>query len=146
MRDIQRRRSQLVLQAHDVASGLNSERGIEVGEGLVHKEDLRIAHDCSGQSDSLPLPTRKLTGLAIHQVFVAQCGRCPENTLGSLGGIDFALPEREFDIFLNAEMGIERVGLEDHGNIAILWIHIVDDVASNLNVALGGGLEAFLAS
>src|SRR6187401_2773925 len=60
VRDVDRRRLELVLQARDVGAHLDAQLGIEVRERLVHQERLRLADDRPAHRDALTLPAGEL--------------------------------------------------------------------------------------
>jgi hypothetical protein len=82
-------------------------------------------------SDSLPLTTGEGLGLALEQGFDIEDGG------GLLDPIlDFSLrilanAQTESHVLKNAHVGVQGVVLEHHRDIAILWGHVVDELAVN---------------
>ena len=65
--DVDRRRPDLLLQPLDLAARLHPQLRVEVGERLVHQEDLRIAHERAPQRDPLLLAAGELARPALQQ-------------------------------------------------------------------------------
>ncbi len=55
--DVDRGGAQAPLQLGDLGAGGHPKLGVEVGQGLVHAEDLGLADDRPAHRDALPLPT-----------------------------------------------------------------------------------------
>ena len=51
-------------------------------------------------------------------------------------------PEAESQVFIDRDVGIQRVVLENHGDIPVLWFHVVDDAVVDLQRAAGDILQA----
>ena len=49
--------------------------------------------------------------------------------------------QAEADVVVDAEVGVERVALEDHGDVAVARRHVVDDPVADLQLALRDLLE-----
>ncbi len=58
--------AQLALQSGDLGTGLHAELGIEVGQRLIHEEDLRLTDDCTAHGHALTLTTRQSLRLTIE--------------------------------------------------------------------------------
>ena len=63
---------QALVQLGDLGARLHAQLGVEVGQRLVHQEDLRLAHDGAAQGHALALAAGELLGLAGEQVLNAQ--------------------------------------------------------------------------
>jgi len=48
--------------------------------------------------------------------------------------------EEERKIAFIVEVWIQGIILEDHGNFAVFWLHIIDLLAININIAAADGL------
>ena len=66
--DVQRGDAELALQCRDLRTGLHTELCIEVGERLIHEEDLRLANDCTAHGDALALATGESLRLAVEEL------------------------------------------------------------------------------
>src|SRR5439155_515319 len=59
-----------------------------------------------------------------------------------LGAVDARELEREAHVLAHGHVRVKRVVLEDHRDVAILGRALVDDLAADLQIALGDVLEA----
>ena len=59
---------QAAVQLADLGAGLHAQLGVEVGQRLVHQEDLRLAHDGAAQRDALALAAGELARLAVEEL------------------------------------------------------------------------------
>ena len=66
--DVDRRHAEAALQRRDLRAGGDAQLGVEVGQRLVHAEDLRVAHDRAAHGDALALPAGQRLGLAVEVV------------------------------------------------------------------------------
>ncbi len=55
---------------------------------------------------------------------------------------NLALLQPEGDVVPDGHVGIERVGLEDHGDVAVFRLHVVDHVVVNPNLSLVERLQS----
>ena len=116
-------------------SCLDAKLRIEIGERLVHQEHRGLARDRSADGDTLPLPTRELLRLALEELSDAEHpADLVHASLDLLLG-DVPQLESEGDVVVHAHVRIERVVLEDHGDIAILRGDVVDDTLADEDVA-----------
>ena len=110
--------------------------GVQVGQRLVHQEDLRLTHDGPPQRHALPLTTGKLLGLPREQLADTQQLRCvlhaPVNL--ALGRPPQLQAERE--VVVHAHVRIQRVALEHHRDVAVLRRHVVHQALANEDVAV----------
>jgi hypothetical protein len=140
--DINRRHAEVVLDARDLGAHVDSELRVQVRERLVHEIRLWLADDRSAHRHALALPTRERTRLSVEELLEAEDARSFADAL-----FDFVLghlsqPEPERDVLVHREVGVERVALEDHGDVAISCGHVVDDAVADLDDAFADLLEA----
>ena len=127
----------LLAQLDDLRAHLVAELGVEVGERLVHQEDLRVPDDCTADGDTLALAAGQRLRLAVEVL----------GDVEDLGGltnlaVDLRLRgllqlQREGHVIINGHVGIQSVVLEDHGDIAVLRSNIVHKLAVDIQFALG---------
>ena len=130
------------MQLDELGAGLHTERRVEVGEGLVHQERLRAADDRPRERDALALTAGELRGLALHQRREPEGISRRSHQLLALGRRHLAALQRELDVARDCHVGIQRVALEDHRDVAVLGLDVVDDAITDADVALGRILEA----
>ena len=66
MRDIYERRVDALSQLDELSSHLVPQFGVQVGERLVHQEDLRVSDDCASDRDSLALAAGESLRLSLQ--------------------------------------------------------------------------------
>ncbi len=129
------------MQPLDLGAHLDAQLGIEVGQWLIEQEQVRIAHDGAAHGNALALAARELAGLAVEQMLdLQQFGR-PLHRRLALCRRHFAHFEAEADIAAHGHGRIERVGLEHHGDVAILGMHVVDIALADENIAARAWLK-----
>ena len=109
--------------------------GVEIGEWLVEQKHLGIAHDGAAHGDTLALAARKFARASVKEVPDAKPDRRTTDLFADcrLGG--FAHRQAEAHIGGDVHMRIQRVGLEYHGDIAILRRDIVDEAPPDHDLA-----------
>ena len=105
--------------------------GIEVRQRLIEQETVRIAHDGTSHGDTLTLPSGQVLGLAFQILRQFQhLGR------GSDPARDLFLrrtrqPQSKGHVSSYIHMRVERIGLEHHGDVALLGSSPSDVLARN---------------
>ena len=143
----------LLTQLDDLGAHLVAELGVQVGQRLVHEEHLGLTHDSTADGNTLALAAGQSLGLPVEVL----------GDIQDLGGfLDLAVDlvlghllelQGEGHVLIDRHVGIQGVGLEDHGDVAVLGGHIVHDLAVDEELALadlfqaghhaqGGGLAA----
>src|SRR5205814_7345099 len=90
----------------------------------------------------LPFAARELARLARQQVVDSEQARGPLHLLSALLAGQALGLEREGDVLLDPLMWVERVALEDHGDLACTRRHPTHRAAADQDVPVGGMLEA----
>src|SRR5207302_9645124 len=122
-------------------AGLYAELGVEVAQGLVEEEDLRLADDGATQGDSLALAAGELAWLALQQrVELEDAGGVTDPAV-DLRPIGAAHLEPERHVVVDGHVGIERIALKDHRDVTVARRYVVDDAVADLDLALGDVLE-----
>ncbi len=140
--DVQRRHAEALVQLGELRPHLHPQLGVEVRQGLVHQERLRMAHDRPSHRNALALPAGERPWLAVEEVLEPeQRGRFRDPPFPLGPGQALGL-EREADVGAHRHVGIERVVLEHHRDVAIDRVEVVDDDVAHEDLARGRLLEA----
>ena len=141
VRDVDRRHPERAREPADLGAHLDAKLRVEVRERLVHQEGLRLADDRAPHRDALPLAARECPWLLVEERFEAEDLRRLAHALADLLLLHLAQPEAERDVVEDGQVRVERVGLEDHRDVAVLRRHLVDDTVTDPNLALADLLE-----
>lgn len=109
--------------------------GIEVTKGFVHKVDFRGTDHGTSERDALALTTRERLWFTVEILGDAHHLRNGIDPLFDVILFKTTKLESVTDIVAHAHVGIERVGLEDHGDVAIFGGHLINAYAINEEVA-----------
>ena len=139
--DVDHRRPQLLLQPRDLGAHLHAQLRVEVRERLVHEERLRVADDRPPHRHALALAAREVRRLAVEVRLEVEDPRRLLDLLRDLVVGDLGELQRERHVVAHGHVRVERVVLEDHRDVAVLGRVLVDDVAADLQLALGDVLE-----
>ena len=122
---------ELLVQLADIGAGLHAQLGIQVGERFVKQENFRLADDRPAYRHTLALAAGKLAGFALEQIFNAQdLGRILYPAFDFLlGGL--AQFEAKSHIVVHGHVRVEGVGLEHHGDVAVLGGHVIDHLVAD---------------
>src|SRR4051812_40777468 len=140
--DVDRRRPDPLLEALDLAARLDAQLGVEVGERLVHEEDLRVADERAAERDALLLAAGQLARTALEQLAELQRAGRAAHALVDLRLRRLAPPEREGEVVVDRHLRVQRVVLEHHRDVALARGDAVDHPLPDADLALGHGLEA----
>ena len=130
------------MQLGELSTGLNTQLGVQVGEGLIEEEYFRLADDRAANSNTLSLATGEFLGFTIEQVFDTERVSRFLDTAIDIRLIEFTQFEAKCHVIVNGHMGIESITLENHCNIAVFRSYIVDDLVANQNFTIRDFFEA----
>ncbi|MCY1299576.1 hypothetical protein D9M70_491090 [compost metagenome] len=139
--DVERGRAEALLQALDLAAHRDAQLGVEVGERLVEEEGRRLAHDGAAHGDALTLAAGKGARLAREIGLDFQHPRGFGDAGVDLGLGRLAVLQAVGKVVVDGHVRIERIVLEDHGDVALGRIDIVDDARTDRHRALRNRLE-----
>ena len=147
------------VEIDDFLAGVDPERGVEVRQGLVHQEGAGLAHDRAPQRDALALAPGELRRLAREQMPDPEhpgrggdvlddlralgpgAGHEPADEGRAFERAEPAHGERHGHVLGHGEVGIERVVLEHHRDVAIGGAHGRDVAVGDAHAARVGALE-----
>ena len=132
----------LVTQLNELGAHLVTQLGVQVGQRLVHQEDLRITHDGAADGDTLTLAARKRLGLTVKVL-----GNTQDLGSGANLAVDLVLGDllelkRKRHVLVHRHIGVQSITLEHHGDVAVLGRHVVDALAIDEHIAGGDVLQA----
>ncbi len=140
--DVDRGDAEAALQRSDLGAGLHAQLGVEVGQRLVHEEDLRRADDRAAHGDALTLTTGEGLGLALEVGLEVEDLGGLEDALVDLVLGDAGDLEGEAHVVGDRHVRIERVVLEDHGDVAVLGGQVGDVAVTDEDLAAVDLFEA----
>ena len=120
----------------------HAQLGVEVGQRLVHEERRRLAHHRPAHGDPLALPAGECRRLALHELLEAQDARRLLHPAIALRGGNPAHPQREAEVAPDRHVRVERVVLEDHGDVPVALEHVRHVLAAEADRARAHLLEA----
>jgi len=143
VRHVKRGDGEPVEEAANLDAGLRAELGIQVGQRLVEQEQLGIAHQRAGDGEALLLAAGERARLAVEQLTEAEAHdlRGDADALLGLSVGRAAHLEEETEVAAALEVGIERVVLEDHADVAILHRHLAHVLFTVVDFAGVAGVQ-----
>ena len=130
------------MQSLDLRPHLHAQLRIEVGQGLVEQEQLRIAGQGPAHGHTLALTARELGRTAVEQVLDLQHDRDFLDALLARFRRHLAHLQRKTDVVGHGHGRVERVALEHHGDVALGRRHADHVLAAEQELALAGLFQA----
>ncbi len=124
-----------LMQALELRACVDAERGIEVGERLVHQEHRGLPRDRAADRDTLTLAARQLLRLPLEELLETEHVRDLAHAPIDLGLRHASQLQSEGDVVVDGHVRVERVVLEDHRDVAILGRDVVDEALADEDVA-----------
>ncbi len=141
MGDVDRRRRNFLVHLLDLGAHLDAQFGVEIGQRLVEQEDLGVADDGAAHRDTLALPARQLLRPAAEQVGDVENAGGILDPLLDLGLRKLLQPQTERHVLVHGHVRVERVVLEHHRDVPVLWRHVVDQLVADIDLARGRFLQ-----
>ena len=135
MCNVDDRSAKSVMKLGDLSSHLNTELSIQVGQRLVHQEDLRVTDNSTAHSNTLSLTAGKSLRLSVKELVKVKDLSSFFDLLLDLFLRNLAKLKTECHVIKNCHMRIQSVVLEDHRDIAVLRLYIVHELAVDLELA-----------
>ncbi len=120
---------EVLLQLHDLCAGLDAQLGVQVGQRLVHEEDLRLADDRAAHRHTLALATGEVLRLAVEELGEVEDLGGALDPLGDLGLGTLLDRQRKAHVLPHGHVWVQGVVLEDHRDVAVTRL-FAGDVAS----------------
>ena len=127
--------AQLALQRSNLSTGLDTQLGVQVGQRLIHEEDLRLTDNCAAHCHTLTLTTGKCLRLTIQVGLQVEDACCFLNALSNLslgGACDL---QCEAHVLANGHVWVQSVVLEHHCDVAVLRLYVGDVLIANEDTA-----------
>ena len=130
------------MELADLGAHLHPHFGVEVGQRLIEQEHDRLAHDGPPHRHALPFPAGELLGLALQERFDPQNLRRLPDAGGDLATRKAPQLQAEGHVLKDGHVGIERVVLEDHRDIAVFGRHQIDELVADPHLSGGDILQS----
>ena len=134
--------TQLALQGSNLGTGLDTELGVQVGQRLIHEEDLRLTDDCTTHGHTLTLTTGQSLRLAVEVLGQVENLSGLLDALANLVLRSAGDLQGEAHVVGNGHVRVQSVVLEHHCDVAVLRLHRGDILATNEDAALVDLLQA----
>ncbi|TPW03287.1 MAG: phenol hydroxylase, partial [bacterium] len=133
---------QALVKLVDFGAHLDAESRVEVRERLVEEKDLGLAHD--GPSHRHPLALSPGEGPRLPIEIRQEVQRLGGGPHPAFDLVLRQLPELQAKghVVVDRHVGIERVGLEDHGDVPVFRRHVVDHPSADPDGAARDYLQA----
>src|SRR5581483_11339654 len=115
---------QLVVQLLDLEPHLGAQLRVEVRERLVEEKDADVLDQRPPDRDALALAAGKLGGLPVVEVADLEELRRPVDAALDLGPVEALRGQPELQVPAHRLGRVERIGLEDHGEAAVLRVEV----------------------
>src|SRR5664280_339984 len=126
----------------EFVSSIDTQRRIEIREWLVEQKDHRFTNHGAAKCDALPLAPGERVRFTLQKVGkTEQFGGCFHSPL-DLGSLYLSAAKPKAKIVLDTHMGIERVRLKHHSDVAVLSGNVVHYTAINRKNTGGDRFEA----
>src|SRR5690348_6528209 len=133
--------AKLLMEPLDFSSHIISKLGIQIAQRLIEQEEQRVSDDRTADCDTLALTTRQLTWKPLEKLHNTEHVGGTLHTSVDFGRCNSPRPKTERYVFIDIEIGIKRVILKDHRDIAVAWACPRNILAADFNRAGARFLE-----
>ena len=138
VRDVHEGDADVLLDALELDLELLAQAQVERAERLVEQQGARAVDERAGERDALLLAAGELAGLALAEVAeLDQLERLGRRACGPRPCRPCCRSSPKRDVALDAQVGEERVGLEDRVDVALVRRALRDVVAAEEDAAVG---------
>ena len=130
------------MQACELGTRMDPKLHVEVREGLVEQEDLRLAGDGPAEGHALPLAPGQRRRFALEERFDPEALRHLGDPIRDDPPVEPTHLEAEREVLAHRHVGIEGVVLEDHGDVAPLRRQVRHVLAIDEDAAATRGLDS----
>ena len=131
-----------LVQITYLGAHLHPELGVEVGQRLVEQEHLRLPDDGAPHGDALALAAGKLARITVEIIGEVENASRLFHPLADGVGVDLGQLQAEGHVVEHLHVGIERVVLEHHGDVALFRRHPVHHPLADADIAGGDLLQS----
>ncbi len=129
------------MQACNFLARTGAQGRIQVGEGLIEHEDLRMLDDGAADGDALALAAGELRGQPFQQRFQFQHPGNFREPPRDLGARDPRVEESKRNVLANRHVRVERIALKDHRYAALSGWQVLHSPSVDLDRSGVDGLE-----
>ena len=134
VRHVDHRGAERAVEGEQLRAQLDAQRAVETRERLVEQKRLWTTDDGAAQGHALALTLRQVLRHAIEHVLQAEPRRGLEHAAGDLRIADVPHGERKRDVVADTEVGIQRVALKHHRDVALGGRLLCDDALADDDV------------
>ncbi len=139
--DVHRRRTQPALQPRDLGAHLHPQLGVQVRQRLVHEKSFGLAHNCATHRDALALAAGKLRRFTVQKIGQVKDFRGLFDFRRDLRLLHLRQRQREGDVLPHAHMRVQRIGLENHCDVAVFGRFVVDPFTADQQISRRDALQ-----
>jgi hypothetical protein len=140
--DVDEGGTEAAVEVAQFGAGVEAELGIEVAEGFIEEEDAGASDDGAAEGDALALTAGEFARAAVEEGRdLEHFGDFADSPFDFCPG-GFALAHAEGEVVVDGHVGVEGVGLEDHGDIAVARFDAQNRAAIDAKVPGGRVFES----
>ncbi len=114
------REAQTLMKLMNLGPHLIAQSCIEIAQGFVEQHQIGLCDQSARHRHSLLLPTAELGGIPVEQGSAVHHSCCGFDLPGGDGALHSSNLQRVSDVFAHRHVGPQRVGLEDHADVALV--------------------------